>query len=133
MERGKPFVGDAGVDEFLRSYLTPRGRAAFYEAGRNIMLDEPHGEQGLWTRLATLRPPALFVWGDSDRLVPAGFSRHVAEAVPGARQVILPECGHVPQVERPEETNALLQSFFARVEAVEPIPRRAFHAGAEAA
>ena len=45
----------AGVDEFLRSYLTPRGRVAFYEAARNIYLDEPHGAEGLWTRLARSR------------------------------------------------------------------------------
>ena len=31
----------AGVDEFLRSYLTPSGRYAFYESARNIYLDEP--------------------------------------------------------------------------------------------
>ena len=31
----------AGIDEFLRSYLTPRGRAAFYAAARNIYLEEP--------------------------------------------------------------------------------------------
>ena len=37
----------AGIDEFLRAYLTPRGRAAFYAAARNIYLDEPHGEDGL--------------------------------------------------------------------------------------
>ena len=33
-----------GVDEFLRAYLTPRGRAAFYAALRNIYLDEPEGD-----------------------------------------------------------------------------------------
>ena len=42
----------AGVDEFLRAYLTPRGRAAFYACARNIYLDEPHGDKGFWTRLA---------------------------------------------------------------------------------
>ena len=42
----------AGVDEFLRSYLTPRGRAAFYAAARNIYLDEPDGDDGFWTRLS---------------------------------------------------------------------------------
>ena len=52
------------------------------------------------------RPPALFVWGDSDGLVPAAFSRHVAEALPGARQVVLAECGHVPQVELPSARTA---------------------------
>jgi pimeloyl-ACP methyl ester carboxylesterase len=35
-----------GVDEFLRAYLQPRGRAAFYAALRNIYLDEPEGEEG---------------------------------------------------------------------------------------
>ena len=46
----------AGVDEFLRAYLTPRGRAAFYAAARNIYLDEPHGDDGFWKRLAGLAP-----------------------------------------------------------------------------
>ena len=36
----------AGVDEFLRSFLTPRGRAAFYAAARQIYLEEPEGEDG---------------------------------------------------------------------------------------
>ena len=88
----------AGVDEFLRAYLTPAGRAAFYAAARHIYLEEPHGDDGFWTRLRTLHPEALFVWGRRDRLVPLGFARHVAEALPDARHVEL-DCGHVPQVE----------------------------------
>src|SRR5215217_7893997 len=52
----------AGVDEFLRAYLTPRGRAAFYAAARNVYLDEPHGDNGFWNRLAELSPDSLFVW-----------------------------------------------------------------------
>ena len=44
----------AGVDEFLRAYLTPRGRAAFYAAARHIYLEEPEGEDGFWTRLGAL-------------------------------------------------------------------------------
>ena len=72
----------AGIDEFLRSYLTPRGRAAFYAAARNIYLEEPHGPDGLWTRLPELQPPSLFVWGRHDTLVPIGFAGHVREACP---------------------------------------------------
>jgi len=49
----------AGIDEFLRSYLTPRGRAAFYAAARNIYLEEPFGPDGFWTRLPSLSPPSL--------------------------------------------------------------------------
>jgi pimeloyl-ACP methyl ester carboxylesterase len=100
----------AGVDEFLRAYLTRAGRAAFYAAARHIYLEEPHGETGFWTRLEQLQPPALFVWGRHDRLVPLGFRRHVADALPRAKHLEL-ECGHVPQIELPEQTHAALASF----------------------
>jgi pimeloyl-ACP methyl ester carboxylesterase len=101
-----------GVDEFLRAYLTPSGRAAFYAAARQIYLEEPHGEEGFWTRLPALQADALFVWGRRDRLVPIGFARHVAEALPHARQLEL-DCGHVPQVEVPEATHAAVGAFLA--------------------
>jgi pimeloyl-ACP methyl ester carboxylesterase len=102
----------AGVDEFLRAYLTPAGRAAFYAAARHIYLEEPHGEEGFWTRLATLKPPALFVWGRHDRLVPLAFAQHVSETVPRAQHLELP-CGHVPQIELPGRTHAALAAFFS--------------------
>ena len=54
------------------TYRSRSGRIAFYAAARNIYLDAPHGERGFWTRLAALEPPALFLWGDHDRLIPAG-------------------------------------------------------------
>jgi pimeloyl-ACP methyl ester carboxylesterase len=103
----------AGVDEFLRSYLTPRGRAAFYAAARNIYLDEPHGDDGFWTRLADLSPDSLFIWGRRDTLVPIGFRKHVERTLPRARHVEL-ECGHVPQLERPRETHAAIRDFLRR-------------------
>jgi pimeloyl-ACP methyl ester carboxylesterase len=102
----------AGVDEFLRAYLTPRGRAAFYAAARNIYLDEPHGDDGFWSRLAGLAPDSLFVWGRRDTLVPIGFMKHVERALPTARHLEL-ECGHVPQLERPRETHAAVLDFLA--------------------
>jgi pimeloyl-ACP methyl ester carboxylesterase len=102
----------AGVDEFLRAYLTPRGRAAFYAAAREIYLEEPDGETGFWPRLRALTVPALFVWGRNDTIVPIAFARHVKEALPDARHVEL-DCGHVPQLERPRETHAAIAEFFA--------------------
>jgi len=102
----------AGLDEFLRAYLTPAGRAAFYAAARQIYLEEPHGEAGFWPRLRGLQADALFVWGRHDRLVPIAFERHVADALPGARHVEL-DCGHVPQIERPRQTHDAVGAFLA--------------------
>jgi pimeloyl-ACP methyl ester carboxylesterase len=104
----------AGIDEFLRAYLTRSGRAAFYAAARNIYLDEPHGEDGFWTRLETLQSDSLFVWGRKDTLVPIAFMKHVERALPNARHVEL-QCGHVPQLERPRETHAAIRKFLAEL------------------
>ena len=102
----------AGVDEFLRAYLTPAGRAAFYAAARHIYLEAPYGKDGFWPRLGELTPDALFVWGRRDTLVPIAFARHVAEALPQASHLEL-DCGHVPQIERPAQTNKAIAEFFS--------------------
>lgn len=112
-ERLDPSVADIAADEFCRTYRSRAARVAFYASARSIYLDAPWGERGFWSRLGELEQPALFVWGDADRLVPAAFERHVAEVLPRARQVVLRECGHVPQVELPEATAELLRTHLA--------------------
>ena len=103
---------DAAADEFLRVFSSPRGRICFFSAMRQIYLEDPHGKPGgFWNRLPQLSRPALFVWGERDRLVPAKFSRHVERALPDARSVILRDCGHVPHYELPQETSALVRGF----------------------
>jgi pimeloyl-ACP methyl ester carboxylesterase len=112
-----PAVADVVVDEFCRIYSTKGARLAFLTAARNIYLERPFGRGGFYPRLADLEAPALFVWGTHDKLIPAALRHHVAQALPVAQQVVLDGCGHVPQVERPDETIALLRAFFARAEA----------------
>jgi pimeloyl-ACP methyl ester carboxylesterase len=73
-----------GVDEFLRAFLTPAGKAAFYAAARHIYLEAPDGSEGFWPRLRELPADALFIWGRRDRLVPIAFAWHVAGALPAA-------------------------------------------------
>src|SRR3954463_566425 len=113
-----PTVSDVVVDEFQRIYGSPGARVALYASARNIYLDRPFGRGGFYPRLAALEPPALFVWGSHDKLIPPGFRRHVAEALPGAEQIVLDGCGHVPQIERPEQTAGMLKRLFARADAM---------------
>lgn len=104
---------DAAIDEFLRVFTVRANRLAIFSALRHIYLDEPFGESGFWDRLPALKPPALFLWGDRDALVPAGFARFVAEALPDAQSVVLEDCGHVPQFECREKTAELTRKFIA--------------------
>ncbi|HEX6587242.1 MAG TPA: alpha/beta fold hydrolase [Solirubrobacterales bacterium] len=113
-ERIHPTAADVAVQEFLRTYRSVSARVAFHSAARHIYLEEPKGPNGFWTRLENLQPPALFVWGDEDPLVPLAFSRYVRDALPDALQVVLDKCGHVPQVEHPVDANALVHDFVGR-------------------
>jgi pimeloyl-ACP methyl ester carboxylesterase len=102
--------GAVAVDEFLRGFLDPRGRAAFYAAARRIYLEEPSGPNGFWARLPGITTPSLFIWGRRDRLVPAAFGGHVRKALPSAEHITL-DCGHVPQLECPAALHATMRRF----------------------
>jgi len=104
---------EAAVDEFVRVLSIRANRMAIFSALRHVYLDEPFGESGFWERLPSLKPPALFLWGDRDVLVPAGFSRFVSEALPQAQTVIIEDCGHVPQFEHAELTAQYTRDFIA--------------------
>lgn len=104
---------ESAADEFLRVFSSPRGRIGFFSAARQIYLEQPYGETGFWDRLPQLSRPALFVWGEKDWLVPSRFERHVRHCLPEATSVVLPDCGHVPQYELPDETHRLIRQFLA--------------------
>lgn len=113
-----PEIADVIVDEFQRIYASAGGRLGFLSAARNIYLDAPFGPNGFYPRLSELEPPALFVWGTHDPLIPAAFARHVRRWLPDAEQIVLQGCGHVPQVERAEQTAGIMRRFFRQADAL---------------
>lgn len=54
--------------------------------------------------LSAITCPTLVLTGDTDNTIPNAFSKEMAEAIAGARLVILDRCGHLPQAEQPEAT-----------------------------
>ena len=108
---------DSAIDDFLAYWRSPRGRLAFLAALRNVYLDEPHGEEGFWSRLSQMKPPALFIYGRRDVLISARFATRIQRYLATARVVEWEDCGHVPQLEFPERTTKELVDFFSSVEA----------------
>jgi pimeloyl-ACP methyl ester carboxylesterase len=72
----------------------PATRAAFVSAVRVMAEDPASGPESVWTRLPSLAPPAAFVWGARDRMIPPKLEQDVAELLPGALQVRVPCAGH---------------------------------------
>ena len=50
--------------------------------------------------LHRIKLPALVVWGDDDKIMPAAYAELWRERLPDARLVMIEKCGHVPQVEK---------------------------------
>ena len=61
--------------------------------------------------LAALAVPTLLLWGEKDELVPLECGRDAASLIPGARLVVLPDVGHIPSIEAPDEFVRLISEF----------------------
>ncbi len=75
----------------------------------------PEGQKAvLLDRLPDISVPTLIVWGESDQILPAAHGRRAAGRIPDSRFEIIPDCGHMPHIERPE---AFLEAVLAFLEA----------------
>ncbi len=80
------------------------------------------GVRAEWRRdligaLATAEIPTLVLWGDHDHILPFSHLEAAAAALPRAESHAFPKTGHMPQIERPDEFAAVVESFLSRVSA----------------
>lgn len=61
--------------------------------------------------LATIACPTLVLSGDTDNTIPNSLSQEMADGIAGAKLVIIPDCGHMPQIEQPAATAAALTEW----------------------
>lgn len=66
--------------------------------------------------VAAQHKPTLVVWGDEDRVLPASHLDHARTVFPHAEFHLFERCGHMPQIEREEEFDALVRDFVGRVD-----------------
>ena len=65
-------------------------------------------------RLATLDVPTAVIVGELDGTM-GDDCRRLAETIPGSHLTVIPEAGHVPQLERPEAWWAAVSDFLGRL------------------
>ncbi len=105
-ELARSFIPDEPSQEVLENVL--RAREATARVGWNPYLSNPK----LRSRLYRVTVPTLIIWGESDRLIPATHGEAYREGIDGSQLVLIPDCGHAPPFEKPEETVTHLAAFF---------------------
>jgi pimeloyl-ACP methyl ester carboxylesterase len=63
----------------------------------------------------TLSVPTLFLWGRHDRFSPPERAQAYAAGVPGARVVVVEDCGHLPTLEQPDAATAAIREWLSMV------------------
>ena len=113
--RGDAFIEGAWHDP---SKITPEIRAAYRKPLRVRNWDEALWELtkasrdlNLEERLGELTMPALVITGDDDQVVPTEQSVRLADELPRAELVVIPDCGHVPHEECPEPVLDAINEF----------------------
>lgn len=87
------FVLRAGADQLIRQ--------------NRAVIERPDAR----AHLPRVRCPTLVMCGEADQLTPPECSREIASLVPGAQLVMVPRCGHMLTMERPDVVNPQLAGW----------------------
>ena len=85
--------------------------AASWAIGSTAKFVWPIPDKGLAKRLHRIEAPTLIVWGKQDKLISSVYAEEFGRQIAASRVEVLDECGHVPQLEQPEKTLALVTDF----------------------
>jgi len=72
------------------------------------------GRERLDETIANLTMPVLIVWGEQDAMIPVETARRLHELATGSSLQVIPECGHLPALEKPAEFARCVLEFLAR-------------------
>ena len=97
--------GDTALKAAVRAMNEETGPEAYCRQQHAII-----GRADSRPGLAAIACPTLVLVGDEDQLTPPALAHEMAAGIPGARLVVVPECGHLSTLERPQAvTQALLE------------------------
>ena len=71
------------------------------------------GYRSIQSRLAEIQVPTLILWGDSDKILGTKDAKLLHEGILQSQLIWVPECGHVPHLEKPDSTAEAILKFMA--------------------
>ena len=97
---------DEPLKKIVRAMAADTGAEAFVRQTKAIM-----SRQDARPLLAEIKCPTLVLVGDGDELTPPDLAKEVAGGISGAKLVVVPDCGHLSTLEKPEAVNATLAGW----------------------
>jgi pimeloyl-ACP methyl ester carboxylesterase len=101
--------GDKALEGVVIEMMRDTGPEAFVRQQRAIM-----GRPDSRPMLPAIEIPTLVLVGDGDAITPPEMAREMAEAIEWASLVVVPDCGHLSSLERPEAVNQALSAWLTQ-------------------
>jgi pimeloyl-ACP methyl ester carboxylesterase len=80
----------------------------------NLLQNLAGGHERLNESIAGLKIPTLILWGEQDAMIPVETAWNFQRLIAGSRLEIIPECGHLPALEKPAELVRHVLDFLGR-------------------
>jgi len=90
------------LDLLVAPWLGREGQAAFYR--QIAQADQRYTDE---PRYAEIDLPVLVAWGVEDTWIPVDRAHRLAEQIPGAELHLVPEAGHLIQLDAPKQLTAI--------------------------
>src|SRR5262245_2965535 len=100
---------DDALRQRVRMMAEETGAEAFLRQQKAIMT---RGDARPW--LSSIACPTLVLVGDGDELTPLPLSQEIAAGIAGSRLMVVPDCGHLSTMERPEAVTQALVKWMQR-------------------
>ena len=112
-ERSLGSLVHPGASEAVRAELVDMsvrvGAQAYVRQNRAVI-----ARGDLCEVLRGVRTPTSVIVGRDDRMTPVSLSREIHRLTPGSTLHLIPDCGHLPPIEKPEAVAALLLELLQR-------------------
>ncbi len=99
-------LNDARLTGIVTGMAERVGREAFIRQ-QTAILARPDSRD----ILPDVKAPTLVLCGKEDALTPMAEHKAMAEAIPGAELVVVPHCGHLAPLERPDAVNTAMRRW----------------------
>jgi len=101
-------VTEKQIDSYFRRMSTENALDAQVALARSFDIE---ALSTYTKRIPDIKNRTLIIWGENDEWIPIESGHKFRKDIPNSTLVILPECGHIPQEEKPEQTAKLIIDF----------------------
>jgi pimeloyl-ACP methyl ester carboxylesterase len=101
-------LSDERISKHAEFLCQPGCYNSFVECAKEMVPDNPDSITAL---IKTIEVPTLILWGADDTAIPVDHARRLHQDIRNSDLVIIPNCGHIPHEEAPEQSLEAILGF----------------------